>query len=260
MQPTPANSQDSEALKNELVQAFGQFETDFKRRYPVIWLLTLLMPVVLTAAILLGLGLQYGWDCPRNIISHALITFFLLGRFIILVGTEDASKYQILMKPSELFAMVTYMDFVVATFVTFHMGILFRVPYLGPKLSMLVCDGKFIMDSQPWIKRMAFLGLVAFVIFPTSTTGSIGGSIFGRILGLSRGLTVLGVLVGSILGNGLMYVFSKQINKYIGPENYWLKVAGIVVLVVLILLLELRYRRLNKRFKVNEKGNVVPDK
>jgi len=258
-QPT-ANSQDSDALRNELVETLTQFETNFRNRFPLVWLITLLMPFVLTAAILLLLGLWFGWDTPRNVISHALLTFFLLGRFVILVGTEDANKYQILMKPSELFAMVTYMDFVVATFVTFHMGILFRVPYLGPKLSMLVWDGKFIMDSQPWIKRMAFLGLITFVIFPTSTTGSIGGSIFGRILGLSRSLTVMGVLLGSILGNALMYVFSKQINKYIGPENYWLKVSGIVLLVVVILLLEFRYRRVNQKYAAHEKIGVNSDK
>ena len=128
------------------------------------------------------------------------MAFFVLGRFIILMGFEGdvADKFNVAMKPGELFAMVTYMDFMTALFVTFHMGFLFRMPYVGPKVATLVWDGKFIMDAQPWVKRMAFLGLVLFVIFPTSTTGSIGGSIFGRLLGLSRFLTVTGVLLGSI--------------------------------------------------------------
>jgi len=113
---------------------------------------------------------------------------------------------------------------------------------------MLVWDGKFIMDAQPWIKRVAFFGLVLFVVFPTSTTGSIGGSIFGRLLGLSRWLTVGGVLVGSILGNALMYAFSKQINQYIGPENYWIKILGVALLIVLVFMMEVRYRRVKNKF------------
>lgn len=249
MNQTPTNNnKDPDSLRNELVESLTHFESSFRQRHPVIWLVTLLMPVVLTGLILLILGLFMGWDFSRNVVYHALMTFFLLGRFIILVGTENADQYGILMKPSELFAMVTYMDFVVATFVTFHMGFLFRVPYLGPKLSMIVWDGKYIMDTRPWIKRMAFLGLIVFVTFPTSTTGSIGGSIFGRILGLSRSLTVAGVLLGSILGNGLMYIFSRELNKYIGPENYWIKISGIALIVIVVFLLEFRYRRINRKY------------
>lgn len=222
----------------------------------MLWLTTLLAPVVVTTVLLIGLGLTQGWDYPQKLIGHALATFFIFGRFIVLVGTEGAAAateatkegFKVLLSPGELFAMVTYMDVMVALFVTFHMGILFRLPNIGPKIAMLVWDGKFIMDAQPWIKRMAFFGLVLFVIFPTSTTGSIGGSIFGRLLGLSRWLTVGGVLIGSILGNALMYAFSKQINQYIGPENYWIKIIGIALLIALVFLMELRYHKVKNKF------------
>lgn len=241
---------DPETLRKELVRSFSNFETSFRSRFPLIWLFTLVAPVVVTVALLVLLGLIYGWDYPQKFIGHALATFFIFGRFIVLMGFEGASSdsFQISLLPRELFAMVTYMDFMVAMFVTFHMGILFRMPWIGPKIAMLVWDGKFLVDAQPWVKRMAFLGLVIFVIFPTSTTGSIGGSIFGRLLGLSRWLTVAGVLLGSLLGNGLMLAFSKQINQFIGPENVWIKVAGIVILVVVVFLMEMRYQRVKQKF------------
>lgn len=246
------NASDPEALRNELVRSFSSFESSFRSRFPMLWLSTLLAPVVVTFVLLVVLGFTQGWDYPQKLIGHALATFFIFGRFIVLVGTEGASaakeSFKVLLSPGELFAMVSYMDFMVALFVTFHMGILFRLPNIGPKIAMLVWDGKFIMDAQPWIKRVAFFGLVLFVIFPTSTTGSIGGSIFGRLLGLSRWLTVGGVLLGSILGNALMYAFSKQINQYIGPENYWIKILGVALLIVLVFLMELRYRRVKNKF------------
>jgi len=96
------------------------------------------------------------------------------------------------------------------------------------------------------------LGLVAFVMFPTSTTGSIGGSIFGRLLGLSRFTTVAGVLVGSICGNGLMYLLSKQLNNYISKDDIWLKVVGALLIVALCVALEWRYRQVKKKFLAKE--------
>lgn len=252
------NAKNPESLRKELVRSFANFESSFRKRFPLIWTLTLILPVVLTGLILVFMGLIHGWEFPRKVVYHAFLTFFVLGRFIILVGLEgDAlGKVEVAMKPSELFAMVTYMDFMTALFVTFHMNFLFRTPVVGPKVATLVWDGKFIMDAQPWVKRMAFFGLVLFVIFPTSTTGSIGGSIFGRLLGLSRVLTVIGVLIGSILGNAVMYAFSKQINQYIGAENYWLKIAGVVIIVVVVVLLELRYQHVKKKYLDSELANA----
>ena len=66
----------------------------------------------------------------------------------------------------------------------------------------------------------------------------MAGSIFGRLLGMSRLTTVSGVFLGSVLGNGLMYAFAKTINQYINPENLWLKVAGVVILIAVVVLLE----------------------
>ena len=253
------NSKNPELLRKELLSSFTSFERSFKKQYPIIWWATLLSPLLLSAVMLTVLGLINGWEYSGNLVFHAMATFFAFGRFIILLGTEsgvapDTAKkvtswlYKISMKPSELFALVSCMDVMVALFVTFHMGFLFRLPYVGPKIAMLVWDGKFIMDSAPWLKRMAFSGLVLFVMFPTSTTGSIGGSIFGRLLGMSRFLTVAGVLLGSILGNAMMYVFAKKINQFIGPDNIWVKVAGVGILLLVVILAEFRYRYVKNKY------------
>jgi uncharacterized membrane protein len=200
--------------------------------------------------LLILLGLINGWDYPQKLISHAFLTAAFLGRFVILMGMEDAAqdKFQILLEPSELFALVTYLDVITAIFVAFHMGILFRLPYIGEKIAMLVWDGKSILQTYPWIKRMAFVGLVLFVVFPTSTTGSIGGSIFGRLLGMGRTMTVSGVLLGSVIGNGLMFFFAKQINQFVDPQNVWIKVVGIAIVVALFVLIEIRYQRTKRKY------------
>lgn len=265
-----ASSKDPQELRRKLVTSISNFEKAFRKDYPFFWWASLVGPAVVTILILIGVGLFYsGWALSGKLIIHAFITFFALGRFVIcypafISASGDGGSATILPEwmsglepyldftPGNLFWLVTYMDFMVALFVTFHMGLMFRIPWVGPKIAMLVWDGKFVMDSQPWIRKFAFWGLVAFVIFPTSTTGSIGGSIFGRLLGLSRGLTVFGVLIGSLLGNGLMVLFSDFITLYV-KDSVWLRVAGVVILVAAMVFLERRYRAAKQRY-LNAEG------
>jgi len=154
-----------EKLRQELMESFTVFEANFRKQYPLTWISTLIGPMVVSVLILVTLGFVHGPEYPLKIVWHVFMTFFVFGRFIILTGMEAAGElpvaegakallnkaYEVTMNPAELFGLVTYMDFMVALFVTFHMGVLFRLPYVGEKIAALVWDGKFIMESQPWI-------------------------------------------------------------------------------------------------------------
>ena len=242
-------------LRQFLIDSITGFERSFRKQFPVIWFATFVGPLLLTIFLLILMGLVYDWQMPQSFLWGALATFFIFGRFVILVGQDGQSLAEATswfsdlgLTPEQLFGLVTYMDVLIALFVTFHMGFLFRLPWAGRKVAGLASDGKFIMKQQPWLRRLAFFALIGFVVFPTSTTGSIGGSIFGRLLGLGRFRTVMGVLIGSLLGNSLMYFFAKEINEWIGPDSFWLKLAGIVLLVVGVMFIEFRYRKARNRY------------
>jgi hypothetical protein len=128
---------------------------------------------------------------------------------------------------------------------------MFKIPLLGPKVSELVADGQVILKLQPWMRRATFWGLVTFVIFPLAATGSVGGSIFGRLLGMTRTATLIGIATGSIIGNGIMYVFSDVFNRYLDKDNPLLFWGGVAVIVGLIVLLERRYRKMKKELLSN---------
>ena len=246
-----AAAANSDSLRRSLVASINDVEQAFRRDHPLWWGVTLLGPFLVTIGILASMVVIGGVALASKYVTTALLTFFVLGRFVILCGSDEVTSgwaEQISLAPYQLFFLVTYMDFAVAFFVTFHMGILFRMPWIGEKIAALVSDGKFIMDHHPWIKRIALFGLILFVVFPTSTTGSIGGSIFGRLLGLGRFFTVAGVLIGSVIGNGLMFLFAKEINKYIGPESLWLKFLGVFILILGCVFVEWRYRQTKKRY------------
>ena len=248
-------------LRRSLINSITGFERSFRKEFPLIWFTTLVGPALFTAALLILMGLGYGWELPRNIIWAALATFFFFGRFVILVGRDtqalgDAPGWfsELGLTPEQLFGMVTYMDVLTALFVTFHMGVLFRLPWVGRKIAGLASDGKFIMEQQPWLRRLAFFALIGFVVFPTSTTGSIGGSIFGRLLGLGRFRTVLGVMLGSLLGNSLMYFFAKEINEWIGPDSFWMKVSGVLLLIAGVMFIEWRYRQARNKYLADQQA------
>jgi hypothetical protein len=120
----------------------------------------------------------------------------------------------------------------------------------------LVTDGHFILDSQPWMRRATFFGLIAFVAFPLAATGSIGGSIFGRLLGMSRTATFFGIVTGALSGNLVMFLFSDLLSHYLDKDNIYLKIGGFLVIATIIFVLERRYRKLKRGFA---KGNLPLD-
>lgn len=238
------------------------FEEIYRHDHPIAWWLALVGPVVITAIVLGLVYLFQGIDVVYSYLGAAATAFFVLGRFVILIGQTEPSvdaawfvKYTEHLDSRNLFVMLTYLDTMVAMFVAFHMGIVFKIPWLGPRIRDIVSDGEFILRKQPWIRRTAFLGLVIFVIFPTSTTGSIGGSIFGRLLGMKRWRVVVAILIGSILGNGLMLLFSEQISKYVQNDSWTLRLTGVAAMVIALFLFERKFRRIKNEHYAQEELN-----
>ncbi len=251
---------ESEKPKNHVDHAMADLETDYRHDHAVAWWVALIGPVLITALIL---GCVYVIQGPEVVYSYfcaAATAFFLLGRFIILIGQNEPdpnAKFVFLehLDARNLFVMLTYLDTMVAMFVAFHMGIVFRIPWVGRRIRDIVSDGHFILEKQPWIRRTAFVGLVCFVIFPTSTTGSVGGSIFGRLLGMHRWRVVLAILAGSILGNGLMLVFSEQISRYAIGDSWTLRITGVAAMIIALFLFERKFRRLKNEHLAQEELN-----
>lgn len=229
----------------------------FRREQPTIWLLSLVLPFAITGMVIGAVWFMTDWDFVWKLMVKAAIAFFGAGRFIILAGGDAGNDATLSsMTRGQLFAMVTYMDMFVAALLVVHAGLIFRIPKFGPSMAALQEDGEFILKMHPWMRRMAFLGLVLFVVFPLAATGSVGGAIFGRLLGMSRKTTFIGIFIGSIIGNGVMWVFAGVLSKYINKDHPGLLIGGIVVIVALILLLNWRYRVMKRRDRA--KGILLP--
>lgn len=223
-------------------------EVAFRRTYPVVWVVTLVGPFVLTAVLLFLIRELAGTRVMWRLVSTAAATFFFFGKFVILGGNDgELAEVTAFFTAEQLFLLVFYMDIMTASLLAFHLGFVFRMPVVGKKLRALAEDGQCILKSNSWMKRATFLGLIAFVMFPLAATGSVGGSIFGRLLGMSAVGTFAAIVLGNLIGCSLMYFGSELITRFIGRENPLLLVGGMLVIGGLVFLLNHRYREFKRR-------------
>jgi len=239
-----------------MVESFLTFEKSFHKNYFPLWFGTLVGPWIVT---LVAFGVVYAIYGPKfggQLLVATGASFAFLGRFSIITPFPGLT-------PTNLFWMVTFQDAMVALFFAFHVGFMFRVPWIGPKIASLSSDSEFILAHQPWMKRMTFLGLLAFIAFPLAATGSVGGAIFGRLLGLSRWAIFWGSTIGAVIGNAAM-LFLVEVVKDNLPENLQdsaiIKWGGIPIILLIIFILERRYSSMKRAFEQQQKSLSEPDR
>jgi uncharacterized membrane protein len=239
---------DSAASEDAITTELTQEDRSLYRSNPLLWWGTLIAPFAVSLAVLGLLYVTVGAGYTQRLLSALLAGLFLFGRFIIL-GGQDPEVAEVAggMTSGALFLMVTYMDLFVATLLVFHSAFLFRLPWFGSRAAALVEDGRFFLNSQPWIRRATFSGVVLFVAFPLAAMGSVGGTIFGRLLGMTRITTFVAVFCGSLLGNGLMWRASEWINAVVDKQHPIIRYGGVVLILGLIAGIESAYRRAKRR-------------
>jgi hypothetical protein len=257
----PVTAQPTEQV--DLVGQETKFGDDLRRQQPLLWWATLIGPIAISGAALVVLGLSRGVDWVLQLMGTAVVTFFGLGRFVILLGSdgggihpEDAAEAAERARFSfftamELFAMVSWMDMVAGVLLVFHAGFLFKIPKLGPALLKVRSEGEFFMKYQPWVRRFTFAALTLFVAIPVAATGSVGAAIFGRLLGMTRKATLLAILAGTVIGNGAIYLIGRHIIRYVpffDPRSPLNLLAGAGIILLLVVLLGWRYNKLKQRY------------
>jgi hypothetical protein len=226
------------------------FEEGLRHKHPVVWWVTLVVPAVMLVGALFVIWWLKGWLVTTKLLAAAGTTFFVFGRFVILLGGRgELNETFSFLSPFQLFCMVSYMDAAAALLVAFHVGVLFRLPWFGKRALSLVEDARFVLDRLPWMRKAAFTGLTLFIAFPLAATGAIGGSILGSLLGLSRSRVFLATLVGCLLGNGGLYLIARGIvGAGIDTEHPVYRFGGIAVILAVILFMEYRYRKGKQRY------------
>ena len=116
-----------------------------------------------------------------KVATTAGISIAIAGKLVILSGLNSGQP------PIWSLAVMTFLiDLVFAFALATGLVGLEKAPFVGGWLKKGRARAKEVVQEYPGLRRLAFFGVVAFVLLPIAGTGAITGSIVARLLGLSR--------------------------------------------------------------------------
>ncbi len=95
---------------------------------------------------------------------------------------------------------IAFIDIVTAYFLLWNFYIAKKIPYVGKWIEEFQEYGAERMKEKDWIKRLAFLGVASFVVFPFQGSGGVGASILGRVIGMNKYHAWLSIIIGAFGG------------------------------------------------------------
>ena len=210
---------------------------------PAVSYAMLVLPVAVGVFLLTLFFFFVGGDAALEVLTTAAVTMTVAGKFVVLRGLHDGGFFD---SPYKLALLVVYLDLTVAFVAIYNLPVLYRIPKFGAKLNHVRVTGEKILALNPWMRKVTFFGVVAFVMFPLSGTGAIGGALFGRLLGMSRPRTLIAIGIGAVFGAfgmaALAVLFKDRLEDL--QDNPVLSVGGLVIVVVVIYWLVRRYKKM----------------
>lgn len=208
--------------------------------------LQLLSPIVLTLILIVVLNFLLDDRTFYSIIGITCLSLFaFFGKFAILVGMMPPFK----LHPLVVSMTIAYLDILFGVFFILNFDWLYKAPFFGKKMKKLEEKGKELLLKYKWVEKLAFWGLVLFVIFPASGTGAIGATFVGKFLGMRADLILKAIIIGAIVGClGIAY-FGHTIKVLFQYD----KILGITILgIIAILLIILYYKKDIKKSKIGK--------
>ena len=151
---------------------------------------------------------EYGQAELWKLGGLAATSFIAMGKLVVFMGLSEGAPP---------LACIAFMLFAIDMGCAFLLGRgiepFERLPRVGPALRRARGKAEETLLEYPGLRKLAFFGVVAFVLIPVAGTGAITGSFVARLLGLSRlaGVGAIAVASGfSTLGFTLLARFVGQ--------------------------------------------------
>ncbi len=134
-----------------------------------------------------------GTSAVWELFALGATSMVLLGKFIIFAHLRE----EVTLGPWSMALMVWHIDLLVAFAILSGLESFERTPVLGRWLRRARNRAVEVLTEYPRLERMAFFGVVLFVLLPIAATGAVSGCFAARILGLTRLAGILAIAVGS---------------------------------------------------------------
>ncbi|MDD4568115.1 putative membrane protein [Methanoculleus chikugoensis] len=139
---------------------------------------------------------------------------------------------------------LAFLDFAGGLFMAWNFPLVLRIPYIGPWVSRFTAAGRTFLDRRPWLERLYFVGLIAFVALPFDGSGSIVGSIVGRMLGMTKTEVLACITTGGIIGSFAIALGIDYVVHLIPPgAGLWVSLALLLLIGIALLVAYRSYSR-----------------
>jgi len=130
------------------------------------------------------------------IVGTTVGSFVGAGKFVILAGMVEDAPINVWV----LATLVVYGDIATTLVMLANFHLLFKLPFLGPRLMKAQEASWNVLRANRWMRRMAWIGVAVFIAVPFQGTGAVVGTVLARLLALSPWSTLTAVAFGSALG------------------------------------------------------------
>ncbi|MCT8338057.1 small multi-drug export protein [Methanoculleus sp. Afa-1] len=139
---------------------------------------------------------------------------------------------------------LAFLDFVGGLFMAWNFPLVIRIPYAGPWISRFMEAGRTFLDRRPWLERLYFVGLIAFVALPFDGSGSIVASVVGRMLGMAKTEVLACITIGGIIGSFAIALGIDYVVNLIPPgAGLWVSLAVLFLIGAALLVTYRSYSR-----------------
>jgi uncharacterized membrane protein len=186
---------------------FSQSETLPGEQLPSINWWALLGPLFAGLA-LIGLILLFSIELTGFYLSMFGASIVGGGKFVILAALDPENllsflgiKSEMVITPYMIMYTVMYIEFAQGIMFLYNVDIVKRIKFVRKKLNQVRLAAQRMFEKWPIVQKLSFATLITFVALPFTGTGAMGGVVFSSVLGLKKTKTLIGILIGSILGN-----------------------------------------------------------
>jgi len=201
---------------------------------------------VVFGLIVLATGALLSWGAALQAVVIAVASFVGAGKFAILDGLRSSAPLGVW----PLAHVVILGDVITMLVMLANMHALYRARWVGRRLARMHEASSYVLRANPWMKRVAWVGLAAFVAAPFQGTGAVGGTILARMLGVSHLAILTAIPAGSLLGCYPMALLGRYVQESGFQKIAAHPLAGVgffAVLVAAIVLLGRRFTGANLR-------------
>jgi uncharacterized membrane protein len=138
--------------------------------------------------------------------------------------------------PAVMALSIALIDILVGLFLLWNYRVLYYIPLLGRWARKTELKAKKMIEDGKGFGKLAFLGLVLFVIVPFQGSGAVSATIIGKMSGMDAKKVWLAIIIGALAGTFMVaYSFNFIIEAFRSDFLLGLTIVATVTAVVAIL-------------------------